>query len=390
MLKTQRLFDIDAKMRNFDATVMSCEPSGDGRYLVTLDRTAFFPEGGGQRCDGGTLGGAKVLFVSEKDDVITHTTDTVLEVGSCVSGSIDFDVRFRKMQNHTGEHIISGLIYKHYGYHNVGFHLGGEITADFDGELSADDIRKIEDLANEVVVACRDVRAYYPSESELRNMEYRSKLELSDGVRIVDIDGVDKCACCAPHVSNTGEVGQIRILDSIRYKGGSRIYMRCGFDALDDYRSRLEQIQHVSMAISAKQSEIGDGVDRLVEELGRKKGQISALRREIMGYKLASLEHSERSVCIFDFCDDALALRNFVNDAVKKTDRICAVFSGSDGDGYKYIIASEKIKLRALSSLINERLCGCGGGSDAMIQGSCSATEEEIRSFFDDDSWIDG
>ncbi len=387
-MKTQRLFDIDSKLQEFCATVLSCEQVGENEYCVVLDRTAFFPNEGGQTADGGMLDGNRVIAVDERDGVIYHTLAVPLAVGAEVQGSIDFNARFRKMQNHTGEHIISGLIHTHYGYNNVGFHLGeDDVTADFDGELSLDDIKKIEDLANAVVFACCNVRAYYPSSDELGTLEYRSKLELSDGVRIVEIDGVDKCACCAPHVENTGEVGLIKILDFIRYKGGMRIHMQCGYDALDDYRARYEQVRAVSMAISAKQGEISDGVNRLLDEMGRQKGVISALRREIMQYKLAALAHSERSICIFDDCEDALALRNFVNEAVKKTDRICAVFSGNDIDGYKYIIASEHIKLRGILPTVNERLCGRGGGSDVMIQGSCTANRANIEVLFAKDEW---
>jgi alanyl-tRNA synthetase len=368
--------------------VLACEKRGENEYSVVLDKTAFFPDEGGQSCDGGTIDGKDVKFVAERDGVIYHTLTQPVEVGIEVKGSIDFDARFRKMQNHTGEHIISGLIHTHYGYNNVGFHLGeDDVTADFDGELSAQDIKKIEELANAVVFACRNVRAYYPSRDELSGLKYRSKLDITDGVRIVEIDGVDKCACCAPHVHNTGEVGLIKILDFIRYKGGMRIHIQCGYDALDDYRERYEQVRAVSMAISAKQGEIGEGVNRLLDELGRQKGVISALRREIMQYKLDALQKSDGSICIFDDCEDALALRNFVNEAVKKTDRICAVFSGNDIDGYKYIIASEHIKLRGILPTVNERLCGRGGGSDVMIQGSCTANRANIEALFEGDEW---
>ena len=383
MSKTVRLFDIDARMSLFDATVNACERLDDGKFSVILDKTAFFPNEGGQTCDTGRIGGASVLSVDEKEGIITHLTDSPVGIGTTVSCEIDFRERYRKMQDHTAEHIVSGLIHKHFGYENVGFHLGADyMTADFDGELSDDDIALIEALANEAVYACRSVRAYYPDEETLKSLEYRSKLDITENVRIVEIEGVDMCACCAPHVNNTGEVGLIKIIDAIKYKGGMRLTMLAGRDTLADFRARLGQIRRVSMAISAKQTEIADGVDRLVEELGKMKGEISQLKREMIDLRLSSLECTKDPIIIFEDSDDMLAWRNFVNGAVKKTEKICAVFAGNDENGYKYIIASENIPLRAISKEISTNLGGKGGGSDLMIQGSTPATRTRIEEFF--------
>lgn len=384
MTKTQRLFDIDSKLCEFDAVVLECSAREDGQFDVILDKTAFFPNEGGQACDVGTLGGIAVWSVDEHSGVIVHKVADALDVGDTVRGVIEWEPRFRKMQNHTGEHIISGLVFKHFGYNNVGFHLGADdVTADFDGELTDKDIRRIERLANDAVFACRGVKATYPEPCELEKMQYRSKLDITEGVRIVEIEGVDKCACCAPHVENTGEVGLIKILDFIRYKGGVRVHMQCGLDALDDYNARCEQIRRVSMAISAKQGEIACGVDRLLEEQGRLKSEISALKREIMAYKLAKLEYTDASICLFDDTTDMIAARNFVNEAVKKTGRVCALFCGNDDDGYKYIMASETVDLKANVAIISATIGGRGGGSAKMIQGSCTAKREIIESFFE-------
>ena len=383
MSKTERLFDKDAKLCEFCATVMDCTERDDGLYDVILDKTAFFPNEGGQDCDTGTLDGARVISVDEKQGIIVHRTDKALGIGCEVRGIIEWQARRRKMQNHTGEHIISGLIARHYGYRNVGFHLGvDDVTADFDGELSESDVRKIERLANEIVFACKSVRAYYPDADELEGMEYRSKLAITEGVRIVEIEGEDRCACCAPHVENTGEVGLIKILDYIRYKGGVRMHIQCGLDALDDYNERYAQMRRVSMAISAKQLEIGEGVERLLDECGKLKGEISAFKREITSYKLRELEYTDKSICLFDDGDDMLAARNFVNEAVKRTSRVCALFCGNDAEGYKYIMASESVDLKARLGDINAALSGRGGGSPKMIQGSCAASKEQILEFF--------
>ena len=385
MEKTIRLFDISSKTARFEALVLACEQQNDGRFSVMLDRTAFFPNEGGQSCDTGNIGGAHVISVDERDGIIYHTVDRVLGEGESVVCEIDFAPRMRKMQNHTAEHIISGIIHRLYGYENVGFHLGdGYMTADFNGELTSEDIRKVELLANEAVFDCRTVRAYYPDADALEILEYRSKQGIEGEVRIVEIDGVDACACCAPHVENTGEVGLIKILDYIRYKGGMRLNILAGYDALEDYKSRYEQIRRISMAISAKQSEVAEGVERLLEESGRLRGRISELKRNIMQYKLDTLENTEESICLFDDGDDMLSIRNFVNEAVKRTSRICAVFAGDDVSGYKYIMASETVDLKAILGEINERLSGKGGGSSQMIQGSCDAQRREIEELFAD------
>lgn len=383
MSRTERLFDKNSKLNIFEATVLSCKQTENGKYAVILDKTAFFPNEGGQTCDTGKIGGISVVSVDEKDGIITHTLDHPLEIGETVSGEIDFEPRFKKMQNHTAEHIVSGIIHRLFGYDNVGFHLGdGYMTADFNGELTESDIAKVEALANRAVFECHPIRAYYPSAEELKTLEYRSKLDLTENVRIVEIEGVDMCACCAPHVENTGEVGLVKITEAIRYKGGMRLTMLAGYDALADYRARQEQIKHISMAISAKQSEVAVGVDRVLAEIEQLKSRISALKRENMQMRLDSIENTENSIIMFEDDGDMLALRNFVNGAVKKTEKLCAVFAGNDETGYKYIIASENIPLRTVSKEITHVLGGKGGGSDVMIQGSVTATRTEIEQFF--------
>ena len=383
MKKTIRLFDISSKINVFDAVVISCAECKDG-YEVVLDGTAFFPEEGGQASDNGRLGGAGVISVSEKEGVIYHKTDKPLIAGDTVRGEIDFSARYRKMQNHTGEHIVSGLIHKIYGFNNVGFHLGlDDMTADFDRELSDADIRNIEELANKAVFECHPIRAYYPDAEELASLEYRSKLELSDGVRIVEIEGVDRCACCAPHVENTGEVGLIKITEHIRYKGGVRVHMRCGYDALDAFRADYAQIKNISMAISSKHYETAEGVSRLLDEIGKQKGEISALKREIRGYKLEKLEYTDGNLVIFEEECDMLSLRELVNGAKRLCGGICAVFAGNDGEGYKYIISSATVDLKPFIKEINAAIEGRGGGSSEMIQGSCVASREIIEKYFE-------
>ena len=257
---TEKLYDKDSHLKEFSATVLSCEKSGEN-YSVILDKTAFFPEGGGQESDRGDIGEAAVLDVRIVSGEIIHCTDRPLNIGEEYACTLNWDRRFRNMQNHSGEHIVSGIVHRLYGLNNVGFHLGAEMTVDFDGAISREQLLEVERLANKAVFQNVPIRAYYPDEKELKALDYRSKLELTENVRIVDIKGYDLCACCAPHVKKTGEIGLIKILDSFKNKGGERIFIKCGIDALDDYNDKYLNVQKISNLLSVKQYEAALAVD---------------------------------------------------------------------------------------------------------------------------------
>ena len=381
MQKTVRLFDKDSYMQAFDATVLSCEQYESG-FAVVLDQTAFFPEEGGQSADGGTLEGVHVLDVQEKEGVIVHYTDAPLEIGVTVRGQLDFETRYQKMQIHSGEHIVSGLMHRKYGYSNVGFHLGGEITMDFDGELTREQLNEIEDEANRIIYENVAITAEYPSAEVLAATMYRSKLDLSENVRLVTIGEYDVCACCAPHVARTGEIGLIKLLDTIRYKGGMRIHFLAGSAALAHYRKTWQDVAAISAMLSVKQSEVVEGVRKKDAEIEKRSALISSLRRQLLDYKIAALEETEGNLCIFTDDPDMLSLRLLVNAGVPKCTGICAAFFGNDTDGYRYIMGSASRDLKTLSKQINAALGGKGGGSAQMIQGSCTAAEQVIREYF--------
>ena len=381
MQKTIRLFDKDSYLQSFDAIVLSCESHENG-FAVVLDQTAFFPEEGGQSADTGTLGDARVLDVQERDGVICHYTSDPLQAGTKVHGQLDFDERYRKMQIHSGEHIVSGLMHRKYGFNNVGFHLGGEITMDFDGELSREQLNQIEDEANRIIYENVAITAEYPSSEVLAATEYRSKLDLSENVRLVTIGEYDACACCAPHVARTGEIGMIKLLDAIRYKGGMRIHFLAGSAALAHYRKTWQDVAQLSAMLSVKQSEVVEGVQKKEADIEKKAALISSLRRQLLDYKIAALQHTDGNLCIFTDDPDMLSLRLLVNAGVQQCTGICAAFSGNDADGYRYIMGSASADLKMLSKPINAALGGKGGGSAQMIQGSCTASEQVIREYF--------
>ncbi len=380
---TIRLFDKDSHIREFDAVVLSCEPGRDGQYLVTLDQTAFFPEGGGQPADSGMLDTVRVTDAHERDRVIYHTVSAPLKPGAAVHGVLDWEPRLRRMQNHSGEHIVSGLIHRAYGFANVGFHIGSrDVTLDFDGVIERDGLQRIEYLANVAVAENVPVTAEYPAPDALAQMAYRSKLELTENVRIVTIAGYDRCACCAPHVKRTGEIGMIKLLDYIHYKGGIRIHMQCGLDALDDYNEKYGNVAQIAASLSVKQCDAAAAVARLEQSMSAQKQVIAELKRELVRAKLAGITQSESGLLLFEPALDMDGLRALAEGAAKLRGGICAVFAGHDGAGYQYAAASQTQDMRAFARELNAALAGRGGGSAAMIQGSAAADANTIRAFF--------
>lgn len=375
---TEKLYDLDSHLFRFCARVTACEAAGEA-FAVELDRTAFFPEGGGQAADTGLLGAAQVRDVQEQDGRILHYVNLKLEPGTELEGVIDAEQRLRRMQNHSGEHILSGVTHRLYGYDNVGFHMGDEgMTIDFSGELDEAQLARIETRANEIVREDLPIRAWVPTAEELALLNYRSKKELSGAVRLVEIKGVDRCACCAPHVSRTGEVGMIKVLAAERHRGGMRLTVICGMDALDDYCRRLESAGAVSRALSVPREKIAEGVERVLNEQARQKLRADALETALAQRTAERVAETAGSVCLFEPLLGENALRELVNALTPKCG-LAAAFSGNDEEGYRYVIGSRTLDLRAISRELNARIKGRGGGRPEMIQGSAAATEAEIR-----------
>lgn len=377
---TEKLFYQDSHRSTFTAIVQEVRPSGNG-YEIILDRTAFFPEGGGQSSDTGSLGGVSVSDVQEIDGKIIHYTEGPLVEGTEVEGCIDWTERFSKMQQHTGEHIVSGLIHKIYGYHNVGFHLGTDsVTLDFNGVVPKEKLHEIEQLANEAVAKNLPVQVLYPTDEELSKISYRSKIEIEGQVRIVVIDGYDVCACCAPHVKQTGEIGLIKLVGMQNYKGGVRISMLCGFRALEDYYQKEKNNREIAVMLSAKEYETAVEVERLQEELAMKKAKIAELEQKFLEQKVETLDVSGEIVCLFEETDPVMT-RELVNLLLKKGAKMAAVFSGNEREGYRYVLGSRSLDVRKNGKLLNEAFHGRGGGKPEMVQGTVQGKREEIEAF---------
>ena len=382
--RTEKLYENNENgyIYEFDALVLDCLPAEDG-YLTELDKTAFFPEGGGQSADEGMLNGLIVRHVRIENGRIFHLVDSPMEAGSSVHGMVDKSVRFPRMQNHSGEHVVSGLIHSIYGIENVGFHMSdGEMTVDTSAPLTDEMIAKIEYEANRAVWDNRNINCFYPDEKELSQLEYRSKTEISGDVRIVDVNGIDRCACCAPHVRQTGEIGTIHIKGHIKYKKGTRLTLVCGEWALKDYIALSDTAASLSRSLSVPAEEICDAFAKKEAVLSEKLGEIRELKEKLLSVRLASLEPTDESICIFEDGCDAGLLRKLVNDGLHLTSRIFAAFSRRDPGGYSYVIGTREGDLAPLAKEISAALGGRGGGKGPMITGFVESDESTIREFF--------
>lgn len=376
----EKLYYKDSYLTTFQSTVISCTPTGQGQYQIVLNETAFYPEGGGQPYDVGTLGGARVLEVHEKNGQVVHTTDLPLEEGQLAEGLIDWDRRFSHMQNHTGEHILSGIIHARFGYDNVGFHMGSDaVTVDFNGVITQEQLAEIEAEANGVVFADVPVMIAYPSPKELHEMDYRSKKELTGEVRIVTIPGGDTCACCGTHVKTTGAIGMIKTIGMINYKGGVRISMLCGWDALADYGKRLNQVAALSHLLSAKADAVTDAVVKLKAESAEKDFLIHQLYQQIFTGKTAALPDNDQPLCIFEENLTPVQLRQLCTMLYEKNKGSIVAVCSWNGTAYQFALGSGRADVRPVSKILNQKLNGRGGGSSLMVQGMWNAAEAEIR-----------
>ena len=368
-------------IKKFTGTVTSCRESKKGTWLVRLSQTAFYPEGGGQPSDRGTLGGARVLSVHEREGEIDHEVDQPLAPGTEAEGILDWQYRMDNMQQHTGEHILSGLIHRRFGYDNVGFHMGSEeVTIDFNGVLTWDELEELEEKANQIIYDNVPVQETFPSPQERERMEYRSKKALEGEVRIISIPDADVCACCGTHVEKTGEVGMIKVTGMIHYKGGVRITMVCGRKALLDYRRRIHQDMRISSMLSAKEDQLAQAVERMKEEKGKTEWKLGQLRKDYFQLKTQHMPQKEGPLALCQEGLDPVGLRQLCTLLFQegKGDPVLLISEGSQEGSFSYALGSQKEDVRQLGRELNRLLDGRGGGSAQMVQGTFRKGAEEI------------
>ncbi|MDO4333983.1 MAG: DHHA1 domain-containing protein [Eubacteriales bacterium] len=396
---TRRLYYEDAYRKEFDAQVISCREA-EGGFEVILDQTVFYPEGGGQPCDLGILiceeareeaqkdvredaagGQVSVLDVQDGGDEVRHFCDRPLQKGMRVHGKIDWTRRLTHMREHSGEHIISGIICKSHGYSNIGFHMGKEfVTIDFNGMLTEEEIAEAQKAANAKVLENVEILAEYPDAETLQTMEYRSKKELDGAIRIVTVPGADCCACCGTHVKRTGEIGPIRVIGTEHYKNGIRLNILIGEKALADYAQKSENTKKISTLLSVKPENTAEAVDKLLNSFNCLKLEYGALKMQLLEQKVEAIGTGEKSVVLFERDLSPTDVRKLA-DRLQEKAEFSAVFSGDDAEGYKYVIISSKLDVAAFGKELNRALNGRGGGRNPMIQGSALASRREIEAF---------
>lgn len=377
-LDVQALYYENPYQTCFTAQVVSCEPVKKG-FAVVLRQTAFYPEGGGQPCDLGTLGDAQVLDVATKDGAIVHLCDKALEVGETVEGQLDWQRRFDMMQLHSGEHVISGIAHQMFGVDNVGFHMGADmVTIDFNGDLTPEQVSLLEQKSNEAVWANTPVHIFCPTPEALETLDYRSKKALTGQVRLVEFPGSDRCACCGTHVKSTGEIGIIRLFSCGKWKGGVRIELLCGRRCMAYLQEIYDQNRQISNLLSAKPLETAAAVHRLSDSLTAAKSRIAQLETQSFAQLAKDVAGDQPAIL---FAEDLTAdgVRRLAVAVAETCQNRVSVFSGRDEDGYSYAISHIGGDLRPWSKSMNQALQGRGGGKPEFVQGSVKSTKAEIQ-----------
>ncbi len=381
-MNTEKLYYRDTYQKIFTATVLECQSRRDG-YAIVLDRTCFYPEGGGQPGDTGTLNGIPVLDTHEKAEMVLHYTREPIAPGETVTGEICWQRRFDLMQQHSGEHMVSGVVHANYGYNNVGFHMGADkITIDFSGELTEAQLQEIEAQVNGLIWQNAEVRCWYPDPEMLQQLSYRSKKELAGAVRIVEFPGVDICACCGTHVQRTGEIGLVKLVSAEKFHGGVRVEMLSGKRAYDYLCEMNSQNRKISQMLSAKTGETAKAVARLSGELEQQKQRLFAMENAQFAAQ-AEVYRDKGNVCIFMEGLAADGVRRAAIALQETCGGRAAVFSGDDTEGYKYAVGLPDGDLRSWVKTMNGVLHGRGGGKPGFVQGSVQATQSEIQAYLE-------
>jgi len=370
---TERLYDISGYIKEFYANVVDCLAL-DGKTAVVLDRTSFFPEQGGQYGDTGYIENIRVCDTQIKNGIIYHYVDAPIAKNTVVHCKIDWEMRFERMQNHSAEHIVSGIVCRAYACNNIGFHLGeGFVTMDYDRVLEKRDIDAVELLANRAVMQNIGIHAYFPESVEKK--EYRSKKEIKEKIRIVEIEGVDVCACCAPHVKATGEIGLIKLLSFSKNKGGTRIVMKAGLWALNEFNAYEDNLQKIAEMVSLPREETAGGVERLKKQLEQSGEMLRKYELEII--KNAVQSNGKRYMLV----SEPSLLKDCANELFKKHKSTVCAFCGDDENGYRFFALTDKSldelkeKMKAINAL--------GGGRDNMLQGMARTTAASIETLFE-------
>ena len=399
-VKTHKVYYDDAYAREFVGHVVSAqlqmkeaaEDGGTALLDVVLDQTAFFPEEGGQSADTGTLAGFPVRDVQIEGGEIHHFVDVsginedsadIFAEGAAVRGVLDWKRRFSNMQQHSGEHIFSGLVHRHFGLDNVGFHLSDrEVTLAFNGVLTMEQLLAIEHEANEAVAEDVPSIITFPTKEEFDRSPCRSKLELTDNIRVVIFPGYDMCACCAPHVRHAGEIGLIKVTGVISWRGGVRVSIVCGSRALGLFDREHEIVTEAANFLTTSADNICPQLRKMKDEIRRLRAEMKDMSAGLLAAKLQAVPVDAENALLFTEDADKKAVRDAVTSLAENHSGYCGIFTGNDADGYSFVIGSRTKDSREAMKKMTDGLHARGGGKPDMVQGSVRAAEEEIRRLF--------
>ena len=378
---TEKLYEVDSYVQNFTAQVVSCTPVPGG-FAVVLDRTAFFPEGGGQPCDTGRLGGARVLAVHTDGETITHTTDAPLTAGETVDGCLDWPARLDAMQQHTGEHILSGALHRLFGAENVGFHIGSPYVrtghkhpadAGTAGTGRGRGQRRRARGHRPYTAGCL-TRRRWP------RTDYRSKKELTGDVRLVEAGG-DCCACCGTHLTRTGEVGLIKIISFAHYKSGMRLAVACGQRAYDAVAGIWADTEAAGRLLSSPVGSLTPALERLQNGETALKARLAALQNTLAAACAEAAVPGTPAVLWVDGADGD-GLRRVATAITAKTNAPCCTL-GPGGQGLAYALAAAPGgDVRETCKALNAAYQGRGGGKPGFCQGSLAeGSFEQVKAF---------
>lgn len=382
-METEKLYEQDSHLARWEATALACEPVADG-YRVILDRTAFFPEGGGQLSDGGHIGEVPVLETHEKEGHLFHFTKGPVPVGKPLACRLDWDRRLDHMQQHTGEHILSWAFWSLFGVENIGFHMGKElVTIDLSRPVTQEEMDAAEELANRNIYENHPVRAYIASPEEVEKLTLRKKTEKVAGdLRIVEIEGGDVCTCCGTHADRTGEVGLVKLLRQEHTKGGSRVVFLCGMRAVRDYRLKNQVAQDAGAALSVKEEGVPEGIRRLKGEIAAQGAALREKGRLLTGFiareLLASPPPAGRMGRVILTCQpdldgkEAKLLLNRLTEEPETAAVVIHPVSGVEGR-VCYLLGKapdSPADCKYLCDILNGLYNGKGGGKAGFAQGS--------------------
>lgn len=385
-----KLYEDNSHMTSCNAEVTSCVED-NGEIWITLSDTVFFPEEGGQYADTGILkttnGHVELIDGQIKNGSIVYRVSDVISVGERVECQLDWEKRFSRMQQHSAEHIMSGLIHNKYGFNNVGFHLSDDspVTMDISGALSAESVYEIEALANKIVTQNLKITASYPAKAELESLEYRSKKEIDGQVRLITVgEGeykVDVCACCAPHVERTGEIGQIVVVSVQSYKGGTRISILAGERAATYVRDNINILNNIARKMTTSSVNIADRLDKQAEEMSELKQKISQLQEERLSDTIKNTKGDNKCIFIEGQISGGV-IKKVMENGLRETEGYLAIFMGDEANGFNYTLGSLNKSAVSMQKLLIERLGAKGGGKEPMVSGRVTAAKEKIKEIF--------